>query len=174
MWDVNSGNSGSLLKTMRTSKSKIKSRQELQGIVARLRAEGETVVFTNGCFDLLHPGHVRYLEKARAEGDVLVVALNSDDSVRKIKGEDRPVLSEEERSEIMGALGCVDFVTTFEEETPENIIEELVPTVLVKGGDWPVEKILGRQVVESNSGRVLSIDFEEEFSTSNIIRKIRG
>ena len=103
-----------------------------------------------------------------------MVALNSDDSVRKIKGEDRPVLSEEERSEIMGALGCVDFVTTFEEETPENIIEELVPTVLVKGGDWPVEKILGRQVVESNSGRVLSIDFEEEFSTSNIIRKIRG
>ncbi|MEE2838948.1 MAG: D-glycero-beta-D-manno-heptose 1-phosphate adenylyltransferase [Acidobacteriota bacterium] len=159
---------------MRTAKSKIKSRQELQGIVARLRAEGKTVVFTNGCFDLLHPGHVRYLEKARAEGDVLVVALNSDDSVRKIKGEDRPVLSEEERSEIMGALGCVDFVTTFEEETPENIIEELVPTVLVKGGDWPAEKILGRQVVESNSGRVLSIDFEEEFSTSNIIRKIRG
>ena len=159
---------------MRTAKSKIKSRQELQGIVARLRAEGKTVVFTNGCFDLLHPGHVRYLEKARAEGDVLVVALNSDDSVRKIKGEERPVLSEEERSEIMGALGCVDFVTTFEEETPENIIEELVPTVLVKGGDWPAEKILGRQVVEANSGRVLSIDFEEEFSTSNIIRKIRG
>lgn len=132
------------------------------------------MVFTNGCFDLLHPGHVRYLEKARAEGDVLVVALNSDDSVRKIKGEDRPVLPELERSEIMGALGCVDFVTTFEEETPENIIEELVPTVLVKGGDWSVDQILGRQVVEANSGRVISIDFEEEFSTSNIIKKIRG
>jgi D-beta-D-heptose 7-phosphate kinase/D-beta-D-heptose 1-phosphate adenosyltransferase len=159
---------------MRTSKSKIKSRRELQGIVARLKSEGKTVVFTNGCFDLLHPGHVRYLEKARAEGDVLVVALNSDDSVRKIKGEDRPVLPELERSEIMGALGCVDFVTTFEEETPENIIEELVPTVLVKGGDWSVDQILGRQVVEANSGRVISIDFEEEFSTSNIIKKIRG
>ena len=159
---------------MRTAKSKIKSRQELKGIVEGLKSEGKTVVFTNGCFDLLHPGHIRYLEKARAQGDVLVVALNSDRSVRKIKGEDRPVLSQEERSEIMGALGCVDFVTMFEEETPEKIIEELVPTVLVKGGDWPVDKILGRQVVESNSGRVISIDFEEEFSTSNIIRKIRG
>ena len=159
---------------MRTAKSKIKSRQELKGIVEELKSEGKTVVFTNGCFDLLHPGHIRYLEKARAQGDVLVVALNSDRSVRKIKGEDRPVLSQEERSEIMGALGCVDFVTMFEEETPEKIIEELVPTVLVKGGDWPVDKILGRQVVESNSGRVISIDFEEEFSTSNIIRKIRG
>jgi D-beta-D-heptose 7-phosphate kinase/D-beta-D-heptose 1-phosphate adenosyltransferase len=159
---------------MRTAKSKIKSRQELRVIVAGLKSEGKTVVFTNGCFDLLHPGHVRYLQKARGEGDVLVVALNSDDSVRKIKGEDRPVLSEEERSEIMGALGCVDFVTTFEEETPENIIEELVPTVLVKGGDWPLDKILGRQIVESNAGRVISIDFEEEYSTSNIIRRIRG
>ena len=159
---------------MRTSKSKIKSRQELQEIVAGLKSEGKTVVFTNGCFDLLHPGHVRYLEKARAEGDVLVVALNSDDSVRKIKGEDRPVLSEEERSEIIGSLGCGDFVTTFEEDTPENIIEELVPTVLVKGGDWPVDKILGRQVVEENSGRVISIDFEEEYSTSNILKRIRG
>lgn len=159
---------------MRTSKSKIKSRQELQEIVAGLKSEGKTVVFTNGCFDLLHPGHVRYLEKARAEGDVLVVALNSDDSVRKIKGEDRPVLSAEERSEIIGSLGCVDFVTTFEEDTPENIIEELVPTVLVKGGDWPVDKILGRQVVEENSGRVISIDFEEEYSTSNILKRIRG
>lgn len=142
--------------------------------MAGLKSEGKTVVFTNGCFDLLHPGHVRYLEKARAEGDVLVVALNSDDSVRKIKGEDRPVLSEEERSEIIGSLGCVDFVTTFEEDTPENIIEELVPTVLVKGGDWPVDKILGRQVVEENSGRVISIDFEEEYSTSNILKRIRG
>ena len=159
---------------MRTSKSKIKSRQELQEIVAGLKSEGKTVVFTNGCFDLLHPGHVRYLEKARAEGDVLVVALNSDDSVRKIKGEDPPVLSEEERSEIIGSLGCVDFVSTFEEDTHENIIEELVPTVLVKGGDWPVDKILGRQVVEENSGRVISIDFEEEYSTSNILKRIRG
>ncbi|MEE8349435.1 MAG: D-glycero-beta-D-manno-heptose 1-phosphate adenylyltransferase [Acidobacteriota bacterium] len=160
--------------TMRTSRSKIKSRRQLKEIVVRLKSEGKTVVFTNGCFDLLHPGHVRYLQKARAEGDVLVVALNSDESVRKIKGKDRPVLPEEERSEIMGALGCVDYVTTFEEGTPENLIEELVPSVLVKGGDWPVSKILGRQVVESNSGRVISIDFEEEYSTSNIIERIRG
>ncbi|MDA2934941.1 D-glycero-beta-D-manno-heptose 1-phosphate adenylyltransferase [Acidobacteria bacterium AH-259-D05] len=158
---------------MRTSKAKIKSRQGLREIVAQLKSEGKTVVFTNGCFDLLHPGHVRYLERARAEGDVLVVALNSDDSVKKIKGEDRPVLPQEERCEVISALACVDFVTTFQEETPQTIIEELVPGVLVKGGDWPIDQIVGRQVVESNSGRVISIDFEEEFSTSDIIRRIR-
>lgn len=158
---------------MRSSRAKIKSRQELREIVAQLKSEGKTVVFTNGCFDLLHPGHVRYLEKARAEGEVLVVALNSDDSVRKIKGENRPVFSQEERCEVIGSLGCVDFVTTFEEETPQSIIEELLPAVLVKGGDWPIDEIVGRQIVESNSGRVISIDFEKEFSTSDIIGRIR-
>lgn len=159
---------------MRSAQSKIKSRQALRKIVEGLKSDGKTVVFTNGCFDLLHPGHVRYLEKARIQGDVLIVALNSDRSVRHIKGESRPILSEKERMEIMGALSCVDFVTVFEEETPENLIEELLPTVLVKGGDWPVDEILGRQVVEANQGRVVSVDFEEEFSTSRIIQKVRG
>ncbi len=158
---------------METSRAKIKSRQELKGILEQLKADGKEIVFTNGCFDLLHPGHVHYLEKAKAQGDVLVVALNTDTSVRKIKGRDRPVLGEEDRSEIISALGCVDFVTTFEEETPQTIIEELIPQVLIKGGDWPIDQIVGRQIVESNGGRVISVDFEREFSTSEIIDRIR-
>ncbi|MFQ5928776.1 MAG: D-glycero-beta-D-manno-heptose 1-phosphate adenylyltransferase [Acidobacteriota bacterium] len=158
---------------MKTSTVKIKSRRELGAIVEQLRAEGKRIVFTNGCFDLLHPGHVRYLEKARAEGDVLVVALNSDASVRKIKGQGRPIFSEEERCEVISALASVDFVTTFNEETPQTIIEELMPDVLVKGGDWAMNQIVGGQIVESNGGKVISIDFEKGFSTSNIIERIR-
>ena len=158
---------------MRDPKEKIKTRQELKEILSQLRMQGKRVVFTNGCFDLLHPGHVRYLEKARAEGDLLVVALNSDASVRGLKGPGRPILPAEDRCEIMSALQCVDFVTTFEDATPHDIIEELIPGVLVKGGDWPIERIVGREVVESHSGRVVSIDFEQEFSTSGIIERIR-
>ncbi len=158
---------------MQSTRAKIKSRQELKGILEQLKADGKEIVFTNGCFDLLHPGHVQYLEKAKALGDVLVVALNTDASVRKIKGQDRPVLGEEDRCEIISALGCVDFVTTFEEETPQTIIEELIPQVLIKGGDWPIDQIVGRKIVESNGGRVISVDFEREFSTSDIIDRIR-
>jgi len=158
---------------MQSTRAKIKTRQELKGILEQLKADGKEIVFTNGCFDLLHPGHVHYLEKAKAEGDVLVVALNSDTSVRKIKGQDRPILGEEDRCEIISALGCVDFVTIFEEELPQAIVEELIPHVLVKGGDWPIDGIVGRQIVESNGGRVVSIDFEREFSTSDIIERIR-
>ena len=158
---------------MQSTRAKIKSRQELKGILEGLKADRKEIVFTNGCFDLLHPGHVHYLEKAKAEGDVLVVALNSDTSVRKIKGKDRPILGEEDRCEIISALGCVDFVTIFEEEIPQTIVEELIPHVLVKGGDWPIDEIVGRQIVESNGGRVVSIDFEREFSTSDIIERIR-
>ncbi len=131
-------------------------------------------MFTNGCFDLLHPGHIRYLEKARAEGDLLVVALNSDASVRRIKGPERPIQNEDERSEVIAGLQCVDFVTLFDEETPYEIIEELLPDVLVKGGDWPVDQIVGRQTVEGHGGKVISIAFETGHSTSNIIRRIRG
>ena len=158
---------------MQSTRAKIKSRQELKGILKQLKADGKEIVFTNGCFDLLHPGHVHYLEKAKSQGDVLVVALNTDTSVRKIKGQGRPVLGEEDRCEIISALGCVDFVTIFEEETPQTIIEELIPQVLVKGGDWPIDKIVGRQIVESNGGRIISVDFEREFSTSDIIDRIR-
>ena len=159
---------------MRTSREKIKSRRELTAILDRLKAEGKKIVFTNGCFDLLHPGHIRYLDKARNEGDFLVVALNSDSSVKRIKGEGRPIFNEKERCEIVSGLAYVDFLTIFEEETPQEIIEELQPDVLVKGGDWPKEQIVGREAVESAGGKVLSIGFEQDFSTSSIIERIRG
>lgn len=152
---------------------KIKSRAELKSILADLKEQGKKIVFTNGCFDLLHPGHVRYLEKARREGDLLVVALNSDASVRKIKGEMRPILTEKERCEVVSALGCVDFVTVFPQETPQEIIEELLPDVLTKGGDWSMDQIVGRETVESAGGKVVPIKFEEEYSTSAILERIR-
>jgi len=151
---------------------KIKSREQLKVLLDHLRAEGKKIVFTNGCFDLLHPGHIRYLEKARAEGDLLVVALNSDSSVRRIKGPGRPILPEDQRCEVMAALECVGYVTLFSEETPFEIIEELLPNVLVKGGDWPLDKIVGRETVEQHGGKVVSISFEQGFSTTNIITRI--
>src|SRR5215211_7566483 len=119
------------------------SLDELRAERERLREAGKKVVFTNGCFDLLHPGHVRYLEQARALGDALIVALNSDRSVRELKGERRPILTEDERAEVMAALASVDYVTIFDEPTPRQIIAALLPDVLVKGGDWGVDQIVG-------------------------------
>jgi rfaE bifunctional protein nucleotidyltransferase chain/domain len=138
----------------------------------RLKGEGKRVVFTNGCFDLLHTGHVRYLAQARALGDVLVVALNSDRSVRALKGRGRPVLGEGERAEVMAALEAVDYVIVFDEETPRRLIAELLPDVLVKGGDWPVDKIVGREEVERAGGQVLSLPYVEGSSTTDIIERI--
>jgi len=134
----------------------------------------EKVVFTNGCFDLLHPGHVRYLADARALGDALVVALNSDRSVRLLKGEGRPILNEEERAQVVAALEAVDYVIIFDEETPRGLIAELVPDVLVKGGDWPLDEIVGRQEVEAAGGKVLSLPYVEGSSTTDIIERIKG
>ncbi|MGH9342043.1 MAG: D-glycero-beta-D-manno-heptose 1-phosphate adenylyltransferase [Acidobacteriota bacterium] len=152
---------------------KIKSRKELRTVLSKLKSAGGKIVFTNGCFDLLHAGHVRYLQKAREQGDLLVVALNTDDSVRRIKGDGRPILNEDERCEVVSALACVDFVTTFHEETPHEIIRELLPDVLVKGGDWSIDRIVGRDTVEAAGGKVIAIDFEQGYSTSNIIDRIR-
>jgi D-beta-D-heptose 7-phosphate kinase/D-beta-D-heptose 1-phosphate adenosyltransferase len=140
---------------------------------ARLRGEGRRVVFTNGCFDLLHPGHVRYLREARSLGDVLVVALNSDASVRAIKGRGRPILNQDERSEVLAALESVDYVTVFDEETPRELIASLLPDVLVKGGDWAVDAIVGREEVEAAGGRVLSLPYLEGASTSEIVKRLR-
>jgi D-beta-D-heptose 7-phosphate kinase/D-beta-D-heptose 1-phosphate adenosyltransferase len=156
------------------TRDKIKTREELRTIVANSKKARKKVVFTNGCFDLLHPGHVRYLETARRLGDMLVVALNDDGSARRLKGEDRPFLSEKERSEIIAALGCVDFVTTFGEDTPQAIIQELQPDVLVKGGDWSKNQIVGRETVEEHGGLVVATSFEEGFSTTDIVRRIRS
>ncbi len=139
---------------------------------ARLRAAGQRVVFTNGCFDLLHPGHVRYLQQARALGDALIVALNSDRSVSELKGASRPILKEAERAEVMAALACVDFVTVFDEATPQVLIAALVPDILVKGGDWSIENIVGRAEVEAAGGQVMSLPFVDGVSTTEVIERI--
>jgi D-beta-D-heptose 7-phosphate kinase/D-beta-D-heptose 1-phosphate adenosyltransferase len=139
----------------------------------RLRREGKRVVFTNGCFDLLHSGHVRYLREARSLGDLLMVALNSDASVRGLKGEGRPILNQNERAEILAALEVVDYVTIFDEGTPLELIARLLPDVLVKGGDWAIETIVGRKEVEAAGGRVLSLPYRQGSSTSEIIERIR-
>ena len=131
------------------------------------------VVFTNGCFDLLHPGHVRCLEQARALGDLLIVAINSDASVRRMKGAERPVMPEGERAEVLAALAAVDYVTVFEEDTPREIIARLVPDVLVKGRDWGPDQIVGRAEVETAGGRVVSIPLEPGWSTTGLLEKIR-
>ena len=138
----------------------------------RLRASGLRVVFTNGCFDLLHPGHVRYLSAARAKGDRLVVAVNADRTVAALKGEGRPIVPLEERMEVLAALECVDYVVPFDEETPARIIEVLKPDVLVKGGDWSPDQIVGRETVERSGGQVLSLPFAEGYSTSKLIARV--
>jgi rfaE bifunctional protein nucleotidyltransferase chain/domain len=150
----------------------ILDRQSLLTQRRRLRQEGRRVVFTNGCFDLLHPGHVRYLAQARSLGDSLIVALNSDASVRKLKGESRPILKAQERAEVMAALACVDYVTIFAEETPRDLIAKLLPDVLVKGGDWSLDAIVGRAEVEAWGGVVESLSFIEGLSTTEIIERI--
>lgn len=142
--------------------------------ITQWRREGRRVVFTNGVYDLLHPGHVRYLQAAKALGDVLVVGVNSDRSVRANKGPERPVNPECERAELIAALACVDAVAVFDEDTPHAIISRLQPDVLVKGADWPADQIVGRDVVEARGGKVVRIAVEEGFSTSALIAKVKA
>ena len=140
----------------------------------RLRAAGQVVVFTNGVFDLLHVGHVRYLAQARTLGDALIVAINSDSAVRELKGNDRPIINQDERAEVLAALRDVTYVTIFDEVSPRTLIKELLPDVLVKGGDYGLDEIHGREEVEAAGGRVVSLPFVEGSSTTNIIEKMRG
>ncbi len=140
----------------------------------REKRNGCRVVFTNGCFDLLHPGHIQSLEQARALGDALVVGINSDASVRELKGAGRPVLPELERAEILASLECVDAVVIFKELTPREIIAALLPDVLVKGGDWPGDQIVGREEVEAAGGRVVSVPVVAGYSTTAILDKMRA
>ena len=153
---------------------KVLSIAEAVSFVEHLRHAGKEVVLTNGVFDLLHPGHVRYLQDARRVGDALIVAVNSDRSVRAIKGSARPVTPEHERAEILSALACVDAVVVFDEDNPQEIVSRLEPDVLVKGADWAMDEIIGRETVESRGGRVVRIPLAEGYSTSAIIKKIRG
>jgi rfaE bifunctional protein nucleotidyltransferase chain/domain len=141
---------------------------------AREKRNGKRVVFTNGCFDLLHPGHLRSLQAARALGDVLIVGLNSDESVRSLKGPGRPVIPAEERAEILAALECVDAVMIFDELTPQKVIAALVPDILVKGGDWPGDQIVGREEVEAAGGKVVLVEVVPGYSTTEILQKIHG
>jgi len=152
--------------------AKIKTIAELDPLLSLLRATGQTIVFTNGCFDLIHPGHTRYLARARSLGDILVVAINSDASVRSIKGDKRPINTEADRAETLAALEAVDFVTIFNEPDPYRVIAALQPDVLVKGGDWPIEKIIGRDIVQARGGRVVNVPYIDGASTTGIIEKI--
>ncbi|MBN1571721.1 MAG: D-glycero-beta-D-manno-heptose 1-phosphate adenylyltransferase [Deltaproteobacteria bacterium] len=156
------------------SRDKIYKSDELAGVIRGLKAEGKTVVFTNGCFDILHVGHVRYLAVAKGEGDVLVVGVNSDSSVRGLKGQGRPVQDEESRAEIIASLRSVDYVVIFDESDPLSLILKLKPDVLVKGEDWQAGEIIGGKEVESWGGRVVRAKLSPGSSTTSIIEKIRG
>lgn len=148
------------------------SLSELKSICNQLRVEGKKIVFTNGCFDLVHAGHIDYLSKAKAMGDVLIVGLNSDDSVKKLKGKLRPILNEPERAFILSNLKPVDYVILFNEDTPQKLIEELMPDILVKGSDWDIDDIVGADEVIANGGEVKTVKLVNDQSTSKIIQKI--
>ena len=150
------------------------SREGAQALIASLRTKGKTIVFTNGVFDLLHPGHVRYLQQARELGNALFIGLNGDASVKRNKGEGRPINSETERAELLAALECVDAVVLFDEDTPAGIISALQPDVLVKGADWAADRIVGRDTVEARGGRVVRVTVEEGHSTSALVQKVRA
>jgi len=152
---------------------KIVGREQLAALVADARRTGRRVVFTNGCFDLLHVGHVRYLAAARDQGDLLVVGLNDDASVRRLKGPSRPLVDESARAEVIAALGAVDYVTLFGEDTPYALIAAVQPDVLVKGADWAADQVVGRDVVEARGGRVILIPVVEGFSTTSLVDRLR-
>lgn len=154
---------------------KIVTREQLVEQLQPLRAGGSRIVFTNGCFDLMHIGHTRYLQAAKALGDLLVVGVNSDKSVRSLdKAPDRPIVPEAQRAEVLAALGCVDFVVVFSESDPKALITAVQPDVLVKGGDWSLDRIIGRDVVEARGGRVQTIPLVPGFSTTALIHRIRS
>ncbi len=156
------------------ARSKIVPAGEAARRARELRAAGGKVVFTNGCFDLLHAGHVRYLGQARELGEMLIVGLNSDDSVRSLeKGPERPLVPQDQRAEVLAALAAVDLVVIFDEPTPARLIETICPDLLVKGGDWPVERMVGADFVQSRGGRVLSIPLVEGISTTELVQRIR-
>ena len=146
---------------------------QLREQVAAARRAGRRIAFTNGCFDLLHPGHIRSLEEARSLGDALIVAINSDRSVREMKGAGRPLVSEDERAEVLASLEAVDWVVIFDEPTPQRLIAAILPDVLVKGGDWGPSEIVGREEVEAAGGRVVRVQIEPGYSTTEIVRRIR-
>jgi len=152
---------------------KIQSQSLLESLIKSERSRGKVIGFTNGCFDVLHPGHVKYLAEARGECDLLVVGVNSDASVRSIKGPSRPVNDQAARMEVLAALGCVDYVTLFDEDTPENLIRKLGPDVIFKGGDWDEKDIAGAEYVKKSGGKVRVIPYVKGYSTTDLIERLR-
>ncbi|MBI4341790.1 MAG: D-glycero-beta-D-manno-heptose 1-phosphate adenylyltransferase [Candidatus Omnitrophica bacterium] len=157
----------------RRARDKIASAAALARIVRRTQRRGGTAVFTNGCFDLVHAGHVKLLERAKQHGDLLIVGLNSDQSVRWLKGPHRPIIGQQDRARLLAALQCVDYVTIFSERTPQRLIERLQPRVLIKGADWGASQIVGRQTVERYGGRVVRLPLIKGYSTTKLIERIR-
>jgi D-beta-D-heptose 7-phosphate kinase/D-beta-D-heptose 1-phosphate adenosyltransferase len=153
---------------------KILTMSALSAALSARRARGERLVFTNGCFDLLHIGHTRYLQEARALGDCLIVGVNSDASVRTIKPDGRPIVPETQRAEVLAALACVDHVVIFDDPDPRALIAGIQPDVLVKGGDWPIEHIVGRDIVQARGGRVVTIPLVPDVSTTSLVRRIQS
>jgi D-glycero-beta-D-manno-heptose 1-phosphate adenylyltransferase len=153
--------------------SGVKSLSEIKSLRREFKQQNKKVVFTNGVFDLIHAGHVDYLAKSKALGNILIVGMNSDDSVRRIKGEKRPILKQDERAFIISNLKPVDYVVFFDDDTPRKIIDEIIPDILVKGADWSIDKIVGRETVEKNDGEVKTIEFVNDQSTSKIIESIK-
>ena len=154
--------------------SAVKSLSEIKSLRKEFKQQNKKVVFTNGVFDLIHAGHVDYLTKAKALGDILIVGMNTDDSVRRIKGIKRPILNQDERAFLISSFKPVDYVTLFDEDTPKEIIDEIIPDILVKGADWSIDKIVGRETVEKHGGEVKTIEFVNNQSTSKIIESIKN
>jgi D-glycero-beta-D-manno-heptose 1-phosphate adenylyltransferase len=164
---------GRAVKVEQGGTERLMSREAAVALIAKLRTDGRRIVFTNGVFDILHPGHVRYLEQARSLGDVLIVGLNGDISVRRNKGEGKPITPQDERAELLLALSSVDAVVFFDEDTPAQIISAIQPDILVKGADWAADRIVGRDTVESRNGRVVRVPIEAGHSTTAIVERVR-
>lgn len=152
---------------------KIKTRAALKDILSSLKKENRTVVFTNGCFDILHAGHVTYLEEAKKHGDILVVAVNSDNSAKRLKGEGRPLVNQDDRMKILASLESVNFVTSFKEDDPAAIVKELGPDIIVKGSDWKEDEIIGGEDVKKRGGKVVTIPFYKDYSTTLLMKRIK-
>jgi rfaE bifunctional protein nucleotidyltransferase chain/domain len=162
------------MKIDRPGAARVLTEVQVAALVAEMRRTGRRLVFTNGIFDLLHPGHVRYLEEARALGDLLIVGLNADESVLRSRGPGRPITPQDERAEVLAALAAVDAVVVFPEDTPADIIRRIEPDILVKGADWPADQIVGRDTVEARGGRVVVVPVEPGYSTAGIVERIRS
>ena len=159
---------------MKSTSTKVLNRYQFSQFVHEQQEQGKKVVFTNGCFDLIHFGHLDYLEKAKSCGDILVIGVNTDESVSRLKGSQRPISKEFDRARILAGLACVDAVTLFDDDTPLKLIEECTPNVLVKGSDYTIDQIVGADVVTQNNGEVKTIDFVDGYSTTSVIEKIKG